>query len=222
MPLVHSHTIGGSGNWLRGAVAFLFVWGLGQFIGPLSPLLLLASGAMLPCCAVLTRTSVLYARATRTSRLHGVRTRGAGQLALRRHALRVRVPASRTARTVAPHRWWVTVVLIALLAFPYLVPEASLYSPAFCRFSLSMAGWLKGGSTLWITDEERSACPALAPDLAPAPALPFPLSLTLTLTLALALALAPTRSRCSERCLRTNRAAAASWSASSTSYYYCC
>ena len=177
MPLVHSHTIGGSGNWLRGAVAFLFVWGLGQFIGPLSPLLLLASGAMLPCCAVLTRTSVLYARATRTSRLHGVRTRGAGQLALRRHALRVRVPASRTARTVAPHRWWVTVVLIALLAFPYLVPEASLYSPAFCRFSLSMAGWLKGGSTLWITDEERSACPALAPDLAPAPALPFPLAL---------------------------------------------
>ena len=57
MPLVHSHTIGASGNWLRGAVAFLFVWGLGQFIGPLSPLLLLASGAMLPCCAVLTRTS---------------------------------------------------------------------------------------------------------------------------------------------------------------------
>ena len=43
--------------------------------------------------------------------------------------------------------------MIALLAFPYLVPEASLYSPAFCRFSLSMAGWLKGGSTLWITDE---------------------------------------------------------------------
>ena len=43
MPLVHSHTIGASGNWLRGAVAFLVVWGLGQFIGLLSPLLLPAA-----------------------------------------------------------------------------------------------------------------------------------------------------------------------------------
>ena len=154
MPLVHSHTIGASGNWLRGAVAFLFVWGLGQFIGPLSPLLLLASGAMLPCCAVLTRTS----RGLRTVRTghayqppawctYQVR-RAACHLPPRRHAL-VRV---RTVFSVAP-RWWVTFVLVGLLAFPYLVPEASLYSPAFCRFSLSMAGWLKGGSTLWITDE---------------------------------------------------------------------
>ena len=154
MPLVHSHTIGASGNWLRGAIAFLFVWGLGQFIGPLSPLLLLASGAMLPCCAVLhvrPGASVQCTLATRTSRLHGVCTRGAGQLASRRHALGART--CRKCRVPWHPRWWVTFVLIALLAFPYLVPEASLYSPAFCRFSLSMAGWLKGGSTLWITDE---------------------------------------------------------------------
>ena len=57
MPLVHSHTIGASGNWLRGAVAFLVVWGLGQFIGPLSPLLLLVCATVLPWWAVLTRTS---------------------------------------------------------------------------------------------------------------------------------------------------------------------
>ena len=61
--------------------------------------------------------------------------------------------ACRTSRVPWHRRWWVTFVFVALLAFPYLVPEASLYSPAFCRFSLGMAGWLKGGSTLWITDE---------------------------------------------------------------------
>lgn len=103
MPLAHSHTIGASGNWLLGAVSFL-VWGLRWFIGPLSPLLLLASGAVLP--------------------------------------------------------GWATLVLAALLIYPYLAPEGSLYSPAFCRFSLSMAAWLKGGSTLWITDEVLQAMPA--------------------------------------------------------------
>ena len=71
--------------------------------------------------AVLTRTprgaSVLYVRATRTSLLRAVRTRGAGQLAPRyryrrpqaRYARRTRVPAPGVPyvpRTVAPQAAW--------------------------------------------------------------------------------------------------------------------
>ena len=51
--------------------------------------------------AVLTRAStVLSIRATRTSLLHAVRTRGAGQLAPRRHALYVRSTCTSLGRAV--------------------------------------------------------------------------------------------------------------------------
>ena len=48
---LHCHTIGASDDVisrLKGALAFLCVWGLGEFVGPLSPLLLLASALTLP------------------------------------------------------------------------------------------------------------------------------------------------------------------------------
>lgn len=49
--LTHCHTIGASNDVisrLKGAIAFLCVWGLGEFIGPLSPILLLVSASFLP------------------------------------------------------------------------------------------------------------------------------------------------------------------------------
>jgi len=94
------HTIGASDSplsRLQGAVAFLVVWGLGQFVGPLSPLLLAWSACYLPALVV--------------------------------------------------------VALASAMAYPFLVRPESLYSPRWCRFVLSQAGWLKGGATLWATDK---------------------------------------------------------------------
>ena len=39
------------------------------------------------------------------------------------------------------------------MIYPFCVSEESLYSPRFCQFVLSSAGWLKGGATLWATDD---------------------------------------------------------------------
>ena len=99
-PLTKSHTIGGSSSLytqLLGALAITFVWGLGQFVGPLSPLLLAGSALYLP--------------------------------------------------------WYVTLVAALAMIYPFCVSEESLYSPRFCQFVLSSAGWLKGGATLWATDD---------------------------------------------------------------------
>jgi len=49
--------------------------------------------------------------------------------------------------------WYLTFLFLAALVFPFVAPIESLYSPAFCRFALSMAGWLKGGSSIWTTEE---------------------------------------------------------------------
>ena len=98
--LTHCHTIGASDSLtsrLLGALAFTVVWGLGQFIGPLSLPLLLWSAVNLP-----------YA---------------------------------------------ITAILAAAMAYPFCVRPESLYSPLYCRFVLSMAGWLKGGSSLWASDD---------------------------------------------------------------------
>mmetsp|Transcript_95143 Transcript_95143/g.307224 ORF Transcript_95143/g.307224 Transcript_95143/m.307224 type:complete len:339 (-) Transcript_95143:220-1236(-) len=98
--LTHCHTIGAENDLLtrlQGALAFLFVFGLGEFVGPLSPLLLAWSAAYLPPVVV--------------------------------------------------------AALAALMAYPFLVQPESLYSPRFCRFVLSMAGWLKGGASLWATED---------------------------------------------------------------------
>lgn len=49
--LTHCHTIGGANDLLsriRGALAFIFVWGLGEFVGPLSPLVIIISAVFLP------------------------------------------------------------------------------------------------------------------------------------------------------------------------------
>ena len=104
--LTHCHTIGASDDlWskLTGAVAFLCVWGLGEFVGPLSPLLLAWSAYALP--------------------------------------------------------WWLTAVFAAAMAYGFVVPEKSLYSPAWCRFVLSQAGWIKGGASLWLVDEVLKLAP---------------------------------------------------------------
>jgi len=103
MTLTLSHTIGGSDDIvtrLRGAAAFIFIWGGGEFVGPLSPILFIVAARTLPV--------------------------------------------------------YVTLAFAALLVYPFLVPEASLYSPAFCRFALDMAGWIKGGSSLWVTDDVKA------------------------------------------------------------------
>ena len=100
MALTHCHTIGASDTFLsrlQGALAFTVVWGLGQFVGPLSPLLLGVAAFYLPS--------------------------------------------------------WLVLILISSVAYPFLVPNESLYSPRFCRFVLSKAGWLKGGSTLWASED---------------------------------------------------------------------
>lgn len=49
--------------------------------------------------------------------------------------------------------YWLLAAMAVVLAYPFLVRPASLYSPAFCRYTLSMANWLKGGSSVWIADE---------------------------------------------------------------------
>ncbi|MFC0289691.1 hypothetical protein, partial [Kaistia hirudinis] len=100
MALTHCHTIGASDTFLsrlQGALAFTVVWGLGQFVGPLSPLLLGVAAFYLPS--------------------------------------------------------WLVLILISSVAYPFLVPNEALYSPRFCRFVLSKAGWLKGGSTLWASED---------------------------------------------------------------------
>ena len=106
MPLTKCHTIGGSDDLitrLRGAVAIIFIWGLGEFVGPFSPILLVVSAMLAP--------------------------------------------------------WYVSAAFAAVMIYPFLVPEASLYSPAFCRFTLSMAGWFKGGSSIWVADDVLAKLP---------------------------------------------------------------
>ena len=98
--LTHCHTIGGSDDVctrLKGAIAFIFVWGCGQFLGPLSPVLLALAASKAPA--------------------------------------------------------WFTLVMIVAMGYAFVVPEESLYSPAWCRFVLSQAGWIKGGANLWATDD---------------------------------------------------------------------
>ena len=104
--LTHCHTIGASNRLsarLLGALAFTTVWGLGQFVGPLSLPLLVWSAFCLP--------------------------------------------------------WPVTATAAAIMAYPFCVSPESLYSPRFCRFILSMAGWLKGGSSLWVADDVLELAP---------------------------------------------------------------
>ena len=64
MELTHCHTIGASDSFLsrlQGALAFTVVWGLGQFVGPLSPLLLVVAAFYLPSWLVLVLVaSVAY------------------------------------------------------------------------------------------------------------------------------------------------------------------
>ncbi|KAL1523791.1 hypothetical protein AB1Y20_018714 [Prymnesium parvum] len=101
--LTHCHTIGAADDVFtraRGAVAFLCVWGLGEIVGPLSPLLLLCSIIALP--------------------------------------------------------WYITAALLVAMGYAFVVPEKSLYSPMWCRFVLYKAGWIKGGATLWLSDEVLS------------------------------------------------------------------
>jgi len=98
--LTYCHTIGESDDILarlQGVLAFTFVWGLGQFVGPLSPVLLLLTFVYLP--------------------------------------------------------WYVGLAAAAIMVYPFLVSAESLYSPMFCRFVLSKAGWLKGGSRLWVSED---------------------------------------------------------------------
>jgi hypothetical protein len=82
---------------LHGAAAFTVVWGLGQFVGPLSVFILLWCACTQP--------------------------------------------------------WLLTVVMAAVMVYPFCVRAEALYSPLFCRFVLSMAGWLKGGASLWVSDD---------------------------------------------------------------------
>lgn len=98
--LTHCHTIGQGDDLatqLIAALSFIVMWGLGEVVGPLSPLLLALSARYLPLYAVL--------------------------------------PAA------------------AIMAYPFVVPPESLYSPRFCRFVLAQAGWLKGGASLWASDD---------------------------------------------------------------------
>ena len=100
LKLTHCHTIGDSDSLSAralGALAFTVVWGLGQFVGPLSIPLLIWSAYNLP--------------------------------------------------------WAITLCAAAIMAYPFCVPDESLYSPLFCRFVLGMSGWLKGGSSLWAADD---------------------------------------------------------------------
>jgi 2-acylglycerol O-acyltransferase 2 len=97
------HTIGAPNDlstraW--GAFSFLLVWGLGEFVGPLSPLLLCAVALTLP--------------------------------------------------------WYASVALLMAMGYAFVVPEKSLYSPAFCRFALLQAGWIKNGASLWVSDEVQA------------------------------------------------------------------
>ena len=98
--LLRGHTIGASddiGTRLLGALAITFVWGLGQFVGPLSPILLCYSAIYLP--------------------------------------------------------WYVTTLASCIMVYAFCVPPDTLYSPHFCRFVLSMSGWLKGGATLHVSED---------------------------------------------------------------------
>ena len=98
--LTHCHTIGAASDIYtraKGAVSFLAVWGLGEFVGPLSPFILLWSVFYLP--------------------------------------------------------WYVSAALLAAMSYAFVVPEQSLYSPAWCRFVLSQAGWIKGGANLWVSND---------------------------------------------------------------------
>ena len=98
--LTHVHTIGESDDIctrLLGALSFTVVWGVGQFVGPLSLPLLAWAAFYLP--------------------------------------------------------WAVTAVIAAFMLYPFCVPPESLYSPRFCRFVLSQAGWLKGGSSMWVSED---------------------------------------------------------------------
>ena len=98
--LTHCHTIGADdspSSLLLACLAFTVVWGLGQFVGPISIPLLLWSAFNLP--------------------------------------------------------FVVTALAACFMVYPFLVPDESLYSPLYCRFVLSMAGWLKGGASLWAADD---------------------------------------------------------------------
>ena len=60
--LVHAHTIGADdsiGSRLYGAIAFCAVWGLGEFIGPASPLLLAWSFYALPLWVTIAFASAM-------------------------------------------------------------------------------------------------------------------------------------------------------------------
>ena len=103
--LAHCHTIGASDSLASralGALAFICVWGVGQFIGPLS----------LPLLAVTAYYQVLP--------------------------------------------WYILLALAALMAYPFCVAPESLYSPRWCRFVLSQAGWIKGGARLWCSNDVLS------------------------------------------------------------------
>ena len=98
--LTHCHTIGESDSLLsrlQGALGYIFVWGLGQFFGPFSPILLACSVFCLP--------------------------------------------------------WYLVLTIAAVMVYPFCVPPESLYSPLFCRFVLSMSGWIRGGSRLWVSED---------------------------------------------------------------------
>ena len=49
--------------------------------------------------------------------------------------------------------WYLVLGAAAIMVYPFCVPPESLYSPRFCRFVLAQAGWLKGGSSLWASEE---------------------------------------------------------------------
>jgi len=43
--------------------------------------------------------------------------------------------------------------IAAVMVYSFCVPPESLYSPLFCRFVLSMSGWIRGGSRLWVSED---------------------------------------------------------------------